>query len=454
MRLRSDIPIVPLPQAGARSSSNDFRAELSLQRSAGVHRIVHLIGSVHPKAGGPSTVVTRLAAAQAALGHDVTILSFLTEESRGAFEKGVADIPGFEQVRLILKPSATSTMWLAKGENRRELQRVVESADVVHLHGVWEPLLLLGARTAKRNRIPYVVRPCGMLDPWSLRQHAVKKRVALAAGYRWMLNNTACLHVLNADEKRLIDRLGLTCRKSVIPNGVFLEEIHPLPARGTFHGAHPELKDKPYVLFLSRLHHKKGLDYLLEAFCKVALKDRDVHLVVAGPDDGMGAEFSRKVLVSGFANRVHVVGPLYGEEKLAALADAALFCLPSRQEGFSLATSEALACGVPVVISEAVHFPEVAQAGAGRVVGLDAEAIAGAMLEILGSPVTRTAMGKAGRQLMESRFTWPVVAERCEAMYASAVGKRQARTDMTWRGVAKRMAMPMMQLGRFAYHLF
>lgn len=275
----------------------------------------------------------------------------------------------------------------------------------------------------------------------------MKKWIALAAGYRWMLNHASCLHTVNADENRLIGQLGLTCRTEVISNGVFLEEIHPLPKHGTFHDKHPELGGKPYVLFLSRLHHKKGLDFLVESFEKVCQENGDVQLVIAGPDAGGGGALAARIAAGPVARRIHVVGALYGKEKLEALSDAAVYCLPSRQEGFSLATSEALAAGVPVVITEACHFPEVGQVGAGRVVGLNADALAGAMVEILRNPVLRCAMGKAGRQLMESRYTWSAVAGRCEEMYAGLEG---AGRGVGLMGVVGRIVRPVARLGRVA----
>ena len=173
-----------------------------------------------------------------------------------------------------------------------------------------------------------------MLDPWSLRQKSVKKRIALAMGYREMVNSAAFLHLLNSDEHRLISPLHFRTPVEVIPNGIFFEELSPLPQSGEFRRLHPEIGDSPYVLFLSRLHYKKGLDYLCDAFALV--KDRQARLVVAGPDAGEKAEFQRPAAAADLADRVHIVGPIYGRDKVAAMVDAACFaCRVGRRDSAS-----------------------------------------------------------------------------------------------------------------------
>jgi glycosyltransferase involved in cell wall biosynthesis len=146
-----------------------------------------------------------------------------------------------------------------------------------------------------------------------------------------------------------------------------------------------------------------------------------VRLVIAGPDGGAREPFIAQIRQASLENRVHLVGPLYGPDKLAALADATCFCLPSRQEGFSVAITEALACGVPAVISDACHFPEVAEQDAGLVTPLDPAQIAQALLQVLRDPSARSRMGAAGRALVQARYTWPQVARQMAESYQQAV---------------------------------
>jgi glycosyltransferase involved in cell wall biosynthesis len=208
----------------------------------------------------------------------------------------------------------------------------------------------------------------------------------------------------------LLKPLGIKAPAAVIPNGIEPNEIYPLPPAGTFRATLPSLGDHPYILFLSRLHYKKGLDYLAEAFKIVAPQLPDVHLVVAGPDGGAQAEFEAVIREAGLTDRVHLTGPIYGERKLAAYVDATVFCLPSRQEGFSIAITEAMACGTPVVISQQCHFPEVAEAGAGIVVDLAAAAVATALITLLQDTGCLERASIAGRLLVDERFVWSKVA--------------------------------------------
>jgi glycosyltransferase involved in cell wall biosynthesis len=380
-------------------------------------KVIHAVATLDPAGGGPPQVAVRLAAAQAALGHDVHLVFNASAASQARVQAQTGGVPHVERIVLhpIAEPGRVERLWAPRA--RRLLAELIQGADFVHIHGLWGSLLGAAAACARDNRVPYCFRPAGMLDPWSLAQKRWKKRLALGLRYRELLNAAAFIHTLNADEQRLIAPLGLTAPTIVLPNGVFIEELDPLPAPGTFRAAHPALGAAPFVLFLSRLHTKKGLDILADAFAELARRRPDVHLVVAGPDEGAQPDFARRVNATRVAARVHLVGPLYGRDKLAALVDAACFCLPSRQEGFSVAITEALACGRPVVISEACHFPEVASAKAGAVVPLEPSAVARALEEILGDPALAARMGQAGAALVRQRYTWDAIAAATLSAY-------------------------------------
>jgi glycosyltransferase involved in cell wall biosynthesis len=365
-------------------------------------RLLHVAHTLDPAAGGVAVVCTRLAAEQLRRGLDVRVLARHPPATVGGR----------------LPPDRVTLSSLGR------IRDAVGWAECVHLHGVWDWILFRTALAARQAGRPYLVAPHGMLDPWSLGQKRWKKRLALALGFRRLLNGAAALHALNEDEARLIGPLGLRCPVVIVPNGISLEEVDPLPPAAEFRRTAPGLGESPYVLFLGRLHPKKGLDYLADAFQTVARQRPEVHLVVAGPDDGAGADFVRRIDAAGLTARVHLAGPLFGRAKWAAFAGASCFCLPSRQEGLSVAILEALACRVPPVISDACHFPEVQQAGAGEVVPLDAAALARSLARVLGDPDARARMGAAGRDLVERHFTWDRVVDRLQDVYQSARAPR------------------------------
>jgi glycosyltransferase involved in cell wall biosynthesis len=235
---------------------------------------------------------------------------------------------------------------------------------------------------------------------------SMKKRLALRLGRRAMLAG-GVLHFGSDDEAAAARAIGLANPGVVIPNGAFSDEPD-LPPAGAFRASHPALGDAPFVLFVGRLHEQKGIDLLLAAFDRVATRHPSAKLVIAGPDYGFDVPGGGRVLR---------VGPVYGRDKLAALRDAACFCLPSRHEGFSLAVLEAMAVGVPVVISTECHFPEVATGGAGLVTSLDPRAIADALLRVLAND----AFGGVGRRMVAERYNWASVAAETVRAYEGAM---------------------------------
>jgi glycosyltransferase involved in cell wall biosynthesis len=385
-------------------------------------KIIHVIATLDPAAGGPASVAIRLAAAQAGLGNEVHILSYGDEESERRARESAESIPHLTDVHLHRIHPAGILERLVGSRACRLFDRLSADAHFVHAHGLWETFIWRTLRMAHLRGVPYCVRPAGMLDRWSMDQKKWKKRLALVFTQKRMLDRAAFIHLLNQDEIGEMTPLSLRAPIRVIPNGVFLEEVEALAASGGFREKLAKLGQRRFILFLSRLHYKKGLDILAEAFELISRKVPDVDLVVAGPDYGARDSFVKAVEAKGLGGRIHVVGPLYGRDKYAALGDAACFCLPSRQEGFSVAILEALACGVPVVVSQPCHFPEIGGAGAGIVTSLRPAEVAVGVLEILESPKKAAGMAAKAKQLVEKSYTWQSIALRTIEAYALVLG--------------------------------
>jgi glycosyltransferase involved in cell wall biosynthesis len=290
----------------------------------------------------------------------------------------------------------------------------------VHVHGVWRPFCALGVRAALQGGNPVAIAPRGMLDVWSLDQKRLKKRVALELAWQEFFDTCTLIHALNPSEAAAIARLGLRAPVRIVGNGVFPEQFVDPESDTAFRASIPALGVAPYVLFLGRLHHKKGCDHLLEAFGVLcAAGQPGPHLVLAGPDGGVRRSLEQRVVRLGLSGRVHFPGALYGRLKWSALAGASCFCLPSRQEGFSMAVLEALASGVPTVVSHECNFPEVSSAGAGRVVALDAAAIAAALAELLADDAERARIRELARRFVFERYDWSVLATRMVEAYVA-----------------------------------
>jgi len=377
--------------------------KLTLAKTA---KIIHFIDSMNPAMGGPPASVGALATAQAALGYDVTVVWVRRGRSGGSPDRDYAHFPGIEKVNwmpcepgLLAKLAADSPP---------------DSKTIVHIHGIWRPGLLAAARSAERLRIPYLVAPRGMLAPWSLAQKRLKKALVWRTFWKNALQRAALIHALNEDEAEQVRAAGIRTPQTLIPNGVFLEE-GPAPDGATYRTP----AGRPYVLFLGRLHIVKGVDILSKAFVALAGQEPNVDLVVVGPDDGERANFERVISAHGLQDRVHILGPIYGAEKGRLMAGALCLCQPSRQEGFSMTLAEAMGHGVPVVITEACHFPEVAQVGAGRIVNFDARSVAEGMSIFVKDSSTRESASIAALAMIRDRYQWPAIAELTLERYQS-----------------------------------
>lgn len=388
-------------------------------------RILHVIITLDPAWGGPPRVAARMAAAQATLGHEVRILSYGTPQIQQAVKEMTASIPGFAGVDLDYLEATGWKETLHAASARARLRELLGRFDVVHIHNVWDSIVRAGAAEAQRlPRTPYFIQPNGILDVWCMQQKRLKKLLALRLLYRRMLDSAAGLCLGNEDERQAIAPLGLKAPTTLVPlNAVFPEEVKTLPPAGNFYKRYPQLNGKPFIVFLGRLHIKKGLDFLADSFGIFAKSNATTHLVVIGHDEGAQSDFQQRIARHGVQDRVHLVGPLHGEAKWEAFRDASCFALPSRQEGFSIAITEALACGLPVVISNECHFAEVAQTGAGEVVELNAQKIADAFGRVFASDSNRARMSHAAKRLVETRFNCLLAAKDLVDVYQRAIGQ-------------------------------
>jgi len=305
--------------------------------------------------------------------------------------------------------------WQTDSTLRRRLAGLIEHADVVHIHGLWQEQSALGSSFAQAARKPYLVSAHGMLEPWAIQNKAWKKQLYWNLLEKRYLKGSRCLRALTTAEAGHYRSMGLQTPVAVIPNGVTAPAtIDP----ELFFQRFPDLRKRTIVLFLGRLHPKKGLTLLCDSWSKVCSSYPEAHLVIAGPDsDAQQQSLETLVAERGIESRVTFAGMLRGEEKWAALGAASFFTLPSYSEGFSISVLEALAAGTPVILSRQCYFPEVDLYQCGLTIEPEPLALQAALRECLElSPADRIVWGARAKQLVQDRFTWPIVGAQSAAV--------------------------------------
>lgn len=388
-------------------------------------RVLHVVASLALRHGGVSVSVRELCRGLAAAGVEVQI--WTTDRAREPSIDGPAD----DQLRAdgveVRYAPVHPWRWLGSRYGyspvlRAALTAAVLRADLVHLHGLWLYPTTIAAALCRRTGVPYVLSPCGALDPYGLARHRLLKWGYRLAVERRTLAGAALLHVTSACEQEHVERLGLDVPSVTIPRA--LPDAGPRPPLGAFRRAHPAVGTRRLLLFLGRLHPKKGVGWVVQAFIEAARRHPDLHLVLAGPDDGAGAVARRALAAAGLEDRATFPGFLDGPMKSAALQDSALFLLPSEDENFGVTVVEAMAAGLPVLVSPFVGVGDAAaRAGAGAVVAHEPAAWAAAVERLLNDPSAAHAMGAAGRRAA-AEFSVAKVATAMRDAYHSVARRR------------------------------
>lgn len=388
--------------------------------------------------GGPAVSVSRLATEQARLGHDVAAVSF--------DERHLGPALPTEGVKRVLVPSGFLSVhgrgW--SPEFRRALMTEARDADVVHNHGLWMWPNAYARKAAVAADKPLIFSPRGMLEPWSLTRSRLRKAVAWRLFEKKNLQAAAMFHATAEPEAQSIRHKAEGLRRAgvpivVAPNGVDLPELSGRPVRKVLEEKFPQLKGRGWVVFMSRLHPKKGIDILLRAWSKQSAtgvgssRDKETKdlplLLLAGPDlIGYRREVEKMVEELGLADSVVLTGELRGREKDCLLANAEIFVLPSYSENFGIAVAEAMAWARPVITTTGTPWREVAETGAGWWIRPEEAGLTLALTEALAlSHDELEAKGAAGRRLVESKYSWGKCAQTLVAAYDELLGVKKQR---------------------------
>jgi glycosyltransferase involved in cell wall biosynthesis len=366
-------------------------------------RVIEVVPGVFEEASGPSYSVTRLCETLAAHGEQVCL---------AALNLGILRNP----------PPFLHTFELGAGPRRlgrspamnRWLQARATSraVDIIHNHGMWQMNALYPAWAARRGGVPLVVSPRGAFSRFAMAQGSRMKRVFWPFLQRPALDVARCFHATVESEYEDIRRLGFRQPVAVIPNGIDIPSLPTLPAASA-----------RTLLFLGRIHAIKGLDMLLRSWRRVEDRFPEWQLVIVGSDQGYygGSGYRgemERLATKLQTRRVRFVGELKGNDKLAAMAQAELFVLPSYSENFGIAVAEALAAGTPAVVTKGAPWASLVERGAGWWPDTNEDGLTRALEDALRrSSAELEVMGMKGREWMQAEFSWERIGSMMSRTY-------------------------------------
>ncbi len=376
-------------------------------------RVIHTIAGVRADHGGPSRSVPALCNALAATGTDVHLLTGMPSDGRVK-----NNFPAPPVTTHAVRESRLGRPWGVGRGFRRELRRLAITAQttIVHDHGVWLPTNHAVAQQATALGLPRIVSPRGMLSAWSMNRRRWLKRCLWQLYQRHDLRSATAFVVTSELEARDVRRLGFSQPTIVIPNGIdFPKELPQRQPQAT-----------KQLLFLSRIHPKKGVLELVEAFSQARLPDA-WQLVIAGPDeDGHRRQVERRIQQLGIDNRFRFTGPVDDQAKWQLYVDADLFVLPSFTENFGIVVAEAMAAGLPVITTTGTPWNVLQEQQLGWHVEPTVAALRQALSEACSLPNSkRIELGLRARDFAIREFAWHDVGARMLDFY-SAVRVPQA----------------------------
>jgi glycosyltransferase involved in cell wall biosynthesis len=395
-------------------------------------KILHVIPSVSPKRGGPSVAVRRMAESVAQQGIEVHIA---TTDDDGTERN--RQVPFFEPV-----DENGVTMWYFPRQSHfytvslpltRWLMAHVGDYDLVHIHALFSYPVGAAAVAAQRAKVPYIVRPLGTLNQWGIQNRRPwVKQGSLRLIEKPLLRKAARVHYTSRQEQQEAHALGINSPYAIIPVGLDIAPFRSLPDPATFREQY-QLGDAPILLSLGRIDRKKGLDLLLNAFAEVHRHCPASRLVIAGDGDMTYlAELKAQANSAGIGDAVIWTGFVEGQTKGAALAAADLFVMPSHSENFGIAAVEALAAGLPTIVSTgvAIHH-EITEAGAGVAVPVSAAPLAKAIRTLLVDAPRRAAMRSAALNLAQSLFSQEGMAKALIDLYQEIIREHKAKLTLS-----------------------
>ena len=373
---------------------------------------VNYLDEVRLEAGGVTRAVLDLCSVLAKLGHRVSLVTFDATDVPVSWQQATTGVPEVVQLE--------ASRWgrFLKRQGAVAARTLVGDADVIHLHALWEPANRQLARIAREVGTPYVQTPHGQLDDWSMRRSRVRKRIFLRLGGRSFLERAARIHCTAVAEQQQAGKWFPHGQSVVLPYVFDLEPFGALPGPVLARQRFGLRTDVPRILFLSRLHPKKGVELLVEAAAILQRRGHGLSVLLAGPvEPSYLRRLQQRVREHGLGETVQFLGMIQGELKLSLYEASDVLVLPTSQENFGFVLAEAMACGTAVITTRGVDIWCELERGGATIVERRATAIADAIQRQIEHPEEFRTHGRERRQFI---FDWldPEKVGRCyETMY-------------------------------------
>ena len=377
-------------------------------------RILHVYRSLSTKLGGPAILIPSLCRGLSRQGCQTTILTCNAGEQDRPAKSG--------QTKIVVAHFTNSEILSSMVGVYQELRSLVNSADIVHFHGLWWPINWVVERWARKHSKAMLLSAHSCFQQWELNQSLPKQTKRLVAWQlygRRLSKECRAIHATASNEREAIRATGLGSDVAMIPIGIDISEFTDLPSKQIFDKYFPMLSKYRILLFMSRIHPKKGLVILAHAWGKLALQFPDWHLLVVGPDYSNHRSEVEAILKSyNIKDSYTFAGHLTGEARLAVYNAADLFVLPTYSENFGIVIGEALAAKVPVITTTETPWEDIERHKCGWIIRPRQsdliETLAGALS--LDKSVLEE-MGERGHEFVKNNYSWETVALKMKRLY-------------------------------------